>query len=166
MLNEVQLRFAIEDARTRHEAVVNLIYQTDQQAVSLLSLFVTLALATASGFVGSLVKPPVVPAGFTVPLLVATLGFLVGAYMCFRTLETAMINLPGREAKFWTWANGEGVTGEMAFGSYLENLQSKTDQNNKLNATTSKSLRWARRFGIAAPLLSLLVAMAMAIPCP
>lgn len=101
MLTDEQMRFAIEDARTRHEAVVNLIYQTDQQAVSLLSLYVTLVLATSSGFVGTLVTPSVVPSGFAAPLLVATLGFVAGAYMCFRTLQTAMLNLPGRQAKFW-----------------------------------------------------------------
>jgi len=159
MLSEEQMRFAIEDARTRHEAVVNLIYQTDQQAVSLLTLYVTLALATASGFVGSLLPTPVVPSGFSVPLFVATLGFIGGILMCFRTLETAMINLPGREAKFWIWANGENVTPEQAFVAYLDNLQTKTGQNNALNASTAQSIRWARRLGLAAPVVALLSAV-------
>ena len=153
MLNDEQLQFAVEDARTRHEAVVNLIYQTDQKAVSLLSLYVTLALATASGFVGSILATPVVPSGFAVPLFVATLGFVLGAYMCFRTLQASKINLPGRQAKFWLWAMHENVTPAHAFQSYLENLQSKSDQNNALNLKTSKSLRWAHRLGIARPLL-------------
>ena len=56
----------------------------------------------------------------------------------------------------------ENVTPAHAFQSYLENLQSKSDQNNALNLKTSKSLRWAHRLGIATPLLSLLAAMVMA----
>jgi hypothetical protein len=54
MLTHEQWRFAIEDARARHEAILTLIYATDRQAMSMLSLYVTLGLATASVFVASI----------------------------------------------------------------------------------------------------------------
>lgn len=51
MPEKTDWKLVIEDARTRHAAVVNLIYFTDSQAMNLLRLYVTVA--SAFGTVGS-----------------------------------------------------------------------------------------------------------------
>ena len=164
MLNSDEMRFAIEDARTRHEAVVNLVNATDQQAIALLSLYVTLGLAVASGFIGSIVQPAIVPPDFAVPLFVATAGLVAGAFMCFKTVETSKINLPGRQADFWIWADtGTDVTQEYAYRKYLENLASKQALNNDLNARTAARLALARKIGVFTPFLASVAAVIVAV---
>ncbi len=157
MLNEEQKRFAIEDARTRQGAIVALILATDQQAIALLSLYVTLGLATTSAMIGGLSSPTFLPPGLILPLLAATIMFLVGAYYCFRTIATATISNPGREPNFWLWAARDDITADAAFAAYLENLQVKYDHNFALNERNAQRAKRAKQMGIAAPLAAILV---------
>ena len=56
MLTSDEVRFAIEDARTRHAAIVDVIFKTDEAAMTLLTTYLTLALATASGMLAEQVR--------------------------------------------------------------------------------------------------------------
>ena len=78
-------------------------------------------------------------------------------------MEMASINLPGREADFWTWANGPLVTFDNAFDAYMQNLHAKDDMNYALNVRTANAIKLARRFGLAAPIIALLVAACRAV---
>ena len=151
-------KLAIEDARVRHAAVVNLILSADAQAMNLLRLYVTVATATASGSAtafSSTVAALPWAAGYG--LSVATLCFVVGAYYCFLTMRSATINLPGRGAEFWLWSLHENVDRTDVFRTYLENLKIKTEMNNAVNNSNAKNFRYAKQFGMAAPLFALIV---------
>jgi hypothetical protein len=57
MLSGDDLKFAIEDARLRHEAVLKLIFFTDTQATSLLGLYISLGVACATAVATHLAVP-------------------------------------------------------------------------------------------------------------
>jgi hypothetical protein len=161
MLTSEEWRFAIEDARTRHAGMLELVAATDQQAMSLISLYVTLGLATASGFVASIAHDGAIPDVLTFPLLGATIMFVLGTYNCFKTLETARVNLPGRTADFWLWASSDKITSVKAFQEYLTVLQSKHALNDSLNLNCALSVRKARQYGLAAPVVAVAIGIAI-----
>jgi hypothetical protein len=155
MLDKDDFRVIIEDTRTRHAAVVALIYFTDGQAMALLRLYVTLGIATASGaaagFSGTLMIPR--PVGWA--LAVATVVLTVGAAFCLRAMQSGAISLPGRRAGFWQWAITPEVTRDEVLRGYLENLVAKTAQNDALNARTAKAHAYAKRCSVMVPIAAL-----------
>lgn len=159
MLTDEQWRFALEDARTRHEAVIGLMYAVDQQATSILSLCVTLDLATASGAIAALSKDSIIPAIFVIPLIIATITFAIAAWFCFIALTPAIINMPGRDPNFWLWANGdEPANAAEVYTSYLNDLAEQRKKNNAVNKGAAVALARAKTLCVAAPLLMLIAA--------
>lgn len=142
---------ALDDVRARHQAVVDLIYFTDQQATTLLQLYVTvgLALATAAATALSGATPIPVAAGWGLLASVGALG--LGCYFCLKATEARALNLPGRGAEFWIWASREDVSEEEAFSAYLKNLEAKQLSNNAVNAVTAGALKRAKRAGALTP---------------
>lgn len=161
VLSEDDWKIAIEDARLRHGAVVNLIYFTDTQAMALLRLSVTIGIASASGAIAGLARDYLVPKPLGWALAAATMALAAGSWFCLRAMRTSKINLPGRGADFWLWAAGPEVNRENAFRVYLENLKEKHIDNNKLNIRNSFALRCAKIIcGVVAPLAALAVGCA------
>ncbi|MEP9349161.1 hypothetical protein [Xanthobacter sp. KR7-225] len=151
---------ALEDARERHKAVYELIRFTDQQAMALLNLYCTLGVASASGAAASLGRDAIIPLPVGSALGVAALFFILGAGCCFRVLASATINLPGREAGFWTWANSYPTLGlSEILAAYLDGVADREAMNNGVNATGAKWLGRARLFGLIAPFTSLCIAI-------
>lgn len=158
MLEKDDWKIALEDARARHGALVNLIYFTDAQAVNLLRLYVTIASASAAGSIASFAgNLSAMPLAVGWGLLVATILFVVGAYYCFLAMAPASINLPGRDAEFWIWAMRDDIDRIDVFREYLENLKAKTPRNQMVNIKGSSNLNHAKRLGMAAPLFALAV---------
>lgn len=163
-LFETEFRTVIEDARTRHAAVLALIYFTDQQAMGLMRLFMTVGIATASGAAAGLTSSTLLPRPAGWALLAATLVFSVGAALCLMAMRSANINLPGRGADFWLWALDEAqVDREKALRAYLANLRDKLAMNNQTNARSAAALTAAKWCAALAPLAALLSAAAAAI---
>ena len=156
MLDQVGLRFAIEDARIKHGAVVALIETTTRQSMALLSLYVTLGLAAASGAATGFGGSSIVPLGAAWALLVGAFTVLAGAGFCFHAMYTSMINLPGRGPEFWLWADDSEISFEDACREYLRSMEEKRDSNNALNARAAWALHRAKLIGILAPILTLL----------
>jgi hypothetical protein len=156
MLNSEELRFAIEDSRTRHEAIVALIYWTDQQAMALLALYVTLGLATAGGFIFGITQESMLPPALLASLFAATVMLTLGALTCFYAMQTAVFNLPGRQAEFWLWADSPKIKVDDAYREYLRNLQNKHGLNDGVNFQTSLALRRARMLGVFTPVSALI----------
>lgn len=160
MLNHDHLKFALDDARTRQAALVELIYSIERQAAGLLRLYVTLGLTSASAgtaiLFGTFAAPRAV--GFGLLGVVATL--LAGSWCCFRAMKSASICLPGAGAEFWEWANHEHNSFEKVAAAYLENLREKQKRDVKLNKSTASSLAMAKRLGVLTPLVALAVACA------
>jgi len=165
-LDETEFRTIIDDVRTRHAAVVALIYMTDRQAMGLLRLYVTLGMATATGAAAgfgtistgqAFVSRPVAWA-----LAAATIVLLAGSGFCLRTLRGSDINLPGRTADFWNWGARPDIGRSEVLTAYLDNLAVKAKQNNDLNTATAAALSHAKNCGAVAPLAALVIGAAAA----
>ena len=156
-LAESEFRTIIEDARTRHAAVVALMYVTDTQAMSLLRLYVTLGIATASATAAGFGPSAMFARPVAWALAVGAIIFMIGAAFCLRALRPSKINLPGRKAEFWTWAMLPNVERDTVLAAYLDNLQEKGAMNDGCNARAADALKWAKRCGAIAPLGALLL---------
>lgn len=151
MLSGDDWKLAIDDARTRHEAVTGLIFFTDTQAANLLRLYLTLGAAAASGAVAGLTKSAPLPFATSWALIGLAIALVLGSWFCFRATETSEISLPGRGAEFWIWAARDDVPRELVLKSYLDNLVPEIQLNRKLNATTAVALSRAKLCGMIAP---------------
>lgn len=155
MLTADETRFALNDARQRQAALLELIYSIERQAGSLLSLYVTLGLASASAATAIILGTIEVPTAVGVGLLAALVMLLAGAWFCFGAMKSALVGLPGRGAEFWTWAHHPDNDFAKVAQQYLSVLQAKQDRDRKHNQATAKSLAWAKRMGILTPLAAL-----------
>jgi hypothetical protein len=151
------LRTVIEDARARHAAVVALIYVTDSQAMSLLRLYGTLAIATASATAAGLAPGSIVSKPLAAAAAGATAVLVLGCAFCLHAMMVgAKINLPGRGADFWLWALDPDVTRARILTAYLDNLKERGALNDRVNTRTARALRYAKFCAIAAPPVALL----------
>ena len=122
MFDNDDWKLAIEDTRFRQNAIVALIYSSNNQALGLLRLFSVIALATATGAVTSLAAGEFSPAvGWE--LLSLTLVLVWSSWQCFRALEVGDIDLPGRDAEFWLLAADSGNDRPTFSRHYLEVLR-------------------------------------------
>lgn len=161
-LADSELRTVIEDARTRHAAVVGLMYATDAQAIGLLRSYVTIGIAAASGTAAGFGPSPVFDRPVAWAMLAATILVLIGAVFCLRCLRPTAVNLPGRDPDFWQWATLPNVERAQMLAAYLDNLKTKGADNFKRNARAATELKWAKRCGLVAIGLPLLVGFAAA----
>ena len=164
-LDKGDFQTMIEDARTRHAAVVDLIYAADNQALSLLRFYVTLAVAAVTGAAATLTSFPsaqyaVASRPIAGALLGAALALTLGTAFCFRALSGSSLSLPGREASFWLWSLRSDISREQALSAYLENLSTKTSQNNAVNFAQARALNRAKISGAVAPIIAVLAAIA------
>lgn len=158
-LSPEDMRFALNDARERHKATIDLITGIDRQALSFLQLYVTLSGAALSGAgVILLASAPAYPRALGIGLLAFAMPIVAGAVLSMITIWPGDINLPGRDPDFWQWANGDLVTTEHAYRQYLDNLAVKARQNMKLNARLSNLMLAAKMAGVAAPIIGLVAA--------
>jgi hypothetical protein len=159
MLADEDLKTAIDDARARHVAVVQLIQIADTHAMSLLTFYTTLGVAAATGAAAGLSNAALLPraAGWALASVVPVAVF--SAVFCFLAMRTTRLNLPGREAKFWLWALDPAVARRDVFVEYLKNLATKNELNNRVNERTGGFLRIAKLSGIAIPVISLSVGL-------
>ena len=144
-------KIAIEDARHRHAAIVNLIYFTFRKRWDSCAFMLRLELRWQQGAAAALSSNSIIPwaAGWSLGVTAITLS--VGSWFCFRAMGTVTINLPGRGAEFWLWAAKEDVGRGAVFTTYLDNLKEKHAVNNSVNERTSKALRTAKVCGMITP---------------
>jgi hypothetical protein len=159
MLSKDDLKMAIDDARVRHAAVVQLIYFTDQQAMSLLTFYTTVGIAAATGAVAAWAGTTVVPHAAAWALGSAVPVAFVAALFCFFAMRTSKLSLPGRDAEFWLWALEPRVKRKDVFVAYLKNLRDKNGQLARLNKRTGYALRGAKISGMLLPLIALTVGL-------
>lgn len=159
MNTEGAISIAIEDARSRHEAILNLVLITDQQAMTLLGFYLTLATATATGLAAAFAPDSPIPTIAGCALAGATMSLLIGAGLCFLAMKMTRVNAPGKTPDFWLWAiTNEGVSLESAAIAYLEQLNPMQDANRALNLRTARAHWVAKIFGLAAPFVALISA--------
>lgn len=150
------MRFALNDARERHKATIDLICGIDRQALSFLQLYVTLSGAALSGAgVILLSSGSSYPRALGIGLLAFAAPIVLGAVLSIITIWPRDINLPGRDPDFWQWANGDLVATEHAYRQYLDNLAVKAKQNISLNSRLSNLMLTAKIAGVTAPIAGL-----------
>jgi hypothetical protein len=152
-----EFRTIIEDTRARHGALVALIYATDAQALSLLRLFTTLAMATASGAIAAVASVSKYYVPLAASLSAATVIFVIGAALCLVALRAARVSLPGRKADFWKWAVNPKIKKAKVLSAYLAEAEKQYTLDQRLNVTASTALKWAKVCTASAPILALLV---------
>lgn len=149
------LRFAADDARRRHTAVVDLIAANDRQVLGFLQLYVALSGGALSGAAAILFATSTI---FPKALGYGLLGFAapvsIGAMICMIVVWASDINLPGRKPDFWLWAKDE--TPERTYVAYLENLALQEAKNSKLNIRLSRLTTAAKASGVLAPITGFL----------
>ncbi|MFT4117496.1 hypothetical protein [Bradyrhizobium sp.] len=153
------LKFAVDDARRRHAAVVDLIAASDRQSLGFLQLYVALAGGAFSG-AAAILLPTVgtMPRPLGFGLLGFALPLTVGAVLCMIAVWPSNINLPGRTPNFWIWALRHEA--EEVYLAYLDNLQVKEKQNSDLNRKQGRYMLAAKIAGVAAPIAGVLVGTA------
>jgi hypothetical protein len=160
-LDTDDMRFALADARTRHEALIKIIADIDKQALSFLQQYVTLA-GTALTGAGVILLTKAQPPPYPLALGWGLVGFaaclVIGSMFAMATIWTSPVNLPGRDPDFWQWADGHGVSVDSAYRAYLKNLAAKGAQNARLNERLSNLMTWSKLCGIAAPVVGAAVA--------
>ncbi|GEM_PF-2273648 len=147
-------KIAIEDARFRHNAVLGLIYAADNQAMGLLRLYLTIALATSTGAASSLLEGSKIPPTIGFSLLAVTATLIWSSWQCFKTIEVADINMPGRGAEFWLWAADNNIERKKYAYEYLKTLAEKHKLNNQINNRQTRALRRAKLGGISSPVIA------------
>jgi hypothetical protein len=156
MLSDDEMRFALDDARARHKELVELIYFIDKQALRLLGFYLTLGVASASTAVAGLSQTTPIPLPASFALGGAAFALLVGGFLCFIAMESADVNLPGRDAEFWIWANRPDIPRELIFKAYLDNLKQKTNANRQVNQAGAQALMHAKLCGVLTPAIAML----------
>lgn len=159
--HESEFRTIIEDARTRHAAVVTLMHSLDGQAIGLLRLYATLGIATASGALAGFGSSTIVierPLAWG--LASAAVVLVIGSASCFVCMRSTRINLPGRDPDFWQWAIRPDVERSLVLAKYLETLKEKAANNLRRNRLSSMALMVAKLCGVGAPLVALATGLA------
>jgi hypothetical protein len=158
-------KIAIDDARNRHKAVLDLIYFTDNQAMNLLRLYVTLALAATSAIIASFGSKPAITVDLAVGLSGAVAVLFYGSWQCFKAMSSASLNLPGRDPDFWIWAAENKQTPEELSLEYLKAMVEGSASNNAHNAKSAAALRKAKLAGvIAVPVAAIIGLSAILVP--
>jgi hypothetical protein len=159
---ESEFKVIIEDARTRHAAVITLMYSLDAQALALLRLYATVGIATGSGAVAGLIESTTaIPRPLAWSLLSITVVLTIGSVLCLLCLRSIRINLPGRDPDFWQWAINSDTTSSQVLLAYLENLKIKAADNLSSNFISSQALKWAKACCVVAPLVGVVVGLSM-----
>jgi len=156
MLND-ELKLVLDDARHRQAAMLQLIYFTDQQALGLLRLYITLGIAAATGAVAILAPGSWLPPSASLALAASALALQIGCYFCFRAMRTAEISLPGRGADFWKAALASECRLRDVMDQYLEDLEEGQGRDQLTNRQSAKALARAKLAGPAAAALALAV---------
>jgi hypothetical protein len=154
-------KLAFDDVRARQTALVNLIIFTDQKAMTIFRLYVTLGIAAGVTGAAGFFRPDAL-LEFARWGMVATACWLaVGAIFCFRAMSQSSINLPGRGPEFWLWALRPEIEYQEVVEAYLHELQERQKSNRDLNEKTAAAMNVAVKMGIATPLIT---AVAAAVP--
>ncbi|RYE36917.1 MAG: hypothetical protein EOP21_14505, partial [Hyphomicrobiales bacterium] len=131
---EIDLKVALDDMRARQLALLTLILATDQKALALYRLYVTIALASLAGAFGSFSDAIGMHSIAGWVLLPAAAVLALGCVCCSMAIAKAEISLPGRGADFWAWSLRVSATPEEILEAYTDELGSSQNDTRVVNA--------------------------------
>ncbi|MCQ1778231.1 hypothetical protein NOJ05_13570 [Neorhizobium galegae] len=146
-------KLALDDVRARHLALVNLILFTDQKAMAVFRLYVTIGIAAGAAAAASFFRDDGLLIFARWSMALTAIWLALGAFFCFRAMSRGSINLPGRGPEFWAWAMDPRVETRAVIDAYLAELAERQAINRRLNERTALFLDIAVTMGIATPLL-------------
>jgi hypothetical protein len=158
MLDKIDAKVIIDDVRTRHAAVLQLIYFTDTQATSLMRIYVVIGLAGASGSAAAL-SNSAIPRAMGGAFAAAAIMAVIGAALCMRAMAPADVGFPGREPSFWRWIVDEGLSDADAIAKYLARAEEKLTQIYAVNVRGAAALNRAKWFALTIPIAPVLVGL-------
>lgn len=138
-------KLAIDDARQRHKALIDLVLSTDRQAMTLFSFCGSICAASGSGMVAIAFGSSNVPSSAGVVLLVICVGFAIAATLCLQVMKLAPIFLPGRDPDFWEWAIDNNMDGAEIAKAYLASIAKRIEENRSVNRAMAMNLNRARQ---------------------
>ncbi len=160
-LAKVDLKNILDDVRARDVALLGSIVALDRQALALFRIYVTLAVALGSAAVaGAYSSSGNVSAWIIYGAASAACGLAVACHFCIVTVRSAKLGVPGKNADFWRWAIRDDVTEQYLIEAYLELSEKAQQQNYSVNDNSTRSMRIAKRLGIASVLIGGVVALA------
>lgn len=144
-VNMDEIKIIIDDVRVYHKEQVSLIYHNGNQAMSLLSLYVTLGVASSAGFLASIDTDSFIYQVAGMGLLSVSILLLLGAIFCFLASWGGQIALPGRDPEFWkSYTPKDDDEFSSLFDTYLDQLDTALNENDKINNNRVKNLRNAK----------------------
>jgi hypothetical protein len=152
------LKTMLDDVRARDSALLQLILFTDRQAMALFRIYASIAVAAAAAAAAAFGSGT---AAFLMmtrwSLLAMALVLVLACIACLRAMVPAGVGLPGRGADFWQWGVEQSTTDDAFVAAYLNAARKAQDGNRRTNELGAIALMWAKRLGIAAPLVGLAV---------
>lgn len=154
MLTTEDRRFAVDDARRKHQAIVDLIAAGDRQAIGFLQLYIALAVAALSSGAAALLSQAVaVPRPISVGLIGFGLTIALAALATLVVLWPSNIRLAGREPEFWEWAEQNQVSMDQTLRAYLVQIGEDIAINRRTNARMGRAMLLAKCLGAMAPVI-------------
>lgn len=157
------IRFALTDANSRQEALLNLLYQTDQKALGLVSLYFTLSIAMGSVAIAGLSDDNAIPSSLIVGFSISAMIFFLGGLFCFRAMKTQNVGFPGRGPEFWLWAIENEVAFTKAAAEYFKELDKNIRLNRQNNQDSALAMKRAKMCGAVALSAGLATALIIAL---
>ncbi len=151
------LKVALDDMRARQLALVNLILFTDQKAIALFRLYVTIAIAAGATAAAGFFKTDALMQFTRWSLLTAAVMLAIGAFQCSRAMASTVITLPGRGADFWEWAIG--ASDDDILNAYIKEAMARQKNMRTVNERTAKTLANAVRLGVSTPVVAAIAGM-------
>lgn len=160
-MSKFDLKVVLDDVRARDTALLNMIVAIDRQALALFRIYVTLAVALGSAAVaGAYSSTANVNSWIVWGAGSAALGLAVGCHFCITTVRSAKLGVPGKNADFWKWALRDDISEEAMVDAYLKYSDDAQQQNYRVNDQSTRSMRIAKRLGVASVVIGGSIAIA------
>ena len=156
-MDKDEIRFALEDARLRQNALLDLIYFNERQALGMLRLYAVLGPVLGAGAYQSFLTEVYAIAWAA---LAATVVFVIGSILCLNAMSHTKITLPGRYADFWhDVMTKDSLNFEGAANHYLQELSAAQASQKEFNRKSAISLAQAKWTIVLAPLAAIVAAL-------
>lgn len=150
------LKELLRSAEVHLAAQLTIATSADQRAAMMASVFAAAGAALMAGVIS-------VAAGANYALIVgggiAASLFLIGASCCARAAMPTYFWLPGNEPRDWAMDINAGHKPEQTYQDQVRNLQRKITENHDIIEDNADWFERGARFGIAAPLIGLVVGL-------
>jgi hypothetical protein len=160
LMAQLDTKAMLDDVRARDTALLTLILSNDRQAMALFRIYITIGSATAVAAAAGFLETDGFASQTKWATLAVTMVLAVASYLCQAGMTSSEVGLPGKGGDFWLWARDEAITEETALRTYLQYAKEHQELNVRVNTRAFWTLIWAKRLGMAAPIIGLIAGAA------